>query len=344
MFELGISTFGDVQADGTPGRAVHAQKRAQELMEEVKLADEVGLDVFAFGEHHRPDFVISAPEVFMAAAATITKNIRLSSAVTVLSSADPVRTYQNFATVDLLSNGRAEMIAGRGSFIESFPLFGYNLDNYDELFTEKLELLLKINEAERVSWKGKFRASISDRGVYPRTIQPSLPIWIGVGGTYASAVRAGKLNLPMALAILGGPPDQFVPFVNAYRQAAKDAGHDVSQLPLAIHTHFHIAENAQQAADDLYPSYAAMMNRIGRERGWSPLSRPQFDQMYKHGPLIVGDPSYAIDKILAQHEVYKTTRYIAHLVGGHLPHEKTMKAIELYGTKVAPAVRKALQK
>lgn len=341
--ELGISTFGDVQADGVAGGAVHAHKRAHELMEEVKLADEVGLDSFAFGEHHRPDFVISSPEIFMAAAATITKNIKLGSAVTVLSSADPVRIYQQFATVDLLSGGRAEIIAGRGSFIESFPLFGYNLDNYDELFTEKLELLLKINESEKVTWKGKFRAPIYDRGVYPRTIQPSLPIWIGVGGTPASAIRAGQLGLPMALAILGGPPDQFVPLVQAYRKAAQDAGHDADKLPFAIHTHFHIAENGQQAADDLYPSYAAMMNRIGRERGWSPLSRPQFDSMYKHGPLIAGDPSYAVDKILAQHEMYKTTRYIAHLVGGLLPHDKRMKAIELYGTKVAPAVRKALQ-
>jgi alkanesulfonate monooxygenase SsuD/methylene tetrahydromethanopterin reductase-like flavin-dependent oxidoreductase (luciferase family) len=215
--ELGISTFGEVQPDGRAGKAVNANKRVQELLEEVKLADEVGLDVFAFGEHHRPDFVISAPEIFMAAAAAVTKNIKLSSSVTVLSSADPVRTFQNFATVDLLSNGRAEMIAGRGSFIESYPLFGYDLNDYDELFTEKLEMFLQINKQEVISWKGKFRAPIQNQGVYPRPIQESIPVWLGVGGTPASAVRAGKMNLPLIIAILGSAPAQFVPFVELYR-------------------------------------------------------------------------------------------------------------------------------
>ncbi len=342
--ELGISTFGEVQRDHGPGTAVNAHRRTRELLEEVKLADEVGLDVFAFGEHHRPDFVISSPEIFMAAAAAITKNIRLSSSVTVLSSADPVRIFQNFATVDLLSSGRAEIIAGRGSFIESFPLFGYHLNDYDQLFSEKLELLLNINQNEIVSWKGKFSPSIDQKGVYPRPFQPQLPVWIGIGGTPGSAKRAGKLNLPMIIAILGSAPDAFVPLVELYRDSAKKEGHDVAKLQLAISTQFHIHSDTSEAVEDFYPSYEKLMNRVGKERGWSPMSKSQFEYLRTEGPLIVGDVNQAVDKILFLHETFKNTRYVAQLVTGFTSHEKVLKSIELYGTQVAPAVRKALGK
>jgi len=338
--QLGISTFGEVTPDGLPGKAVHAHQRVQELLEEVKLADEVGLDVFAFGEHHRPDFVISAPEIFMAAAAATTKNIKLSSSVTVLSSADPVRTFQNFATVDLISGGRAEIIAGRGSFIESYPLFGFDLDDYNELFTEKLALLMQINKEEIVSWKGKHRAEIDRQGIYPRPLQQSLPIWIGVGGTTASAVRAGTLNLPMVIAMLGGSPNQFVPLVALYRQSAQKAGHDASKLQLAISSQFYIAPNAEQAAQEFYPSYQALMDRVGRERGWSLMNKQQFEFLRKEGPLIVGSPQQAIDKIMAQYQLFHNTRFLAQLVTGFTPHKNILKAIELFGTEVAPVVRK----
>ncbi|CCH02707.1 oxidoreductase protein [Fibrella aestuarina BUZ 2] len=341
--ELGISSFGEVQPDGVAGKAVNAHRRMQELLEEIKLADEVGLDVFALGEHHRPDFVISAPEVVLAAAATQTRTIRLSSAVTVLSSADPVRVFQNFASLDLISEGRAEIMAGRGSFIESFPLFGYDLNDYDELFTEKLNLLLAINQNEIVDWQGKLRPSIDHRGVYPRPLQPTLPIWLAVGGTPASAVRAGTLNLPMTLAILGGTPDRFVPFVQLFRQAAEQAGHDPSQLQLAINSQFYVADTEQQAADEFFPPYQTLMNRVGKERGWSPIGRAHFEQMRQHGPLMVGSPQQIIDKILYFHELFGNTRYIAQTISGYgIPHANTLRAIELFGTKVAPAVRKAL--
>lgn len=342
--EIGISTFGEVQPDGSAGKAEHAHRRVKELLEEVKLADEVGLDVFAFGEHHRPDFVISAPEIMMAAAAAITKKIKLSSSVTVLSSADPVRIFQNFATVDLISGGRAEIIAGRGSFTESFPLFGYHLNDYDELFTEKLNLLLRINEEEVVSWQGKHRESIVKRGIYPRPIQSSIPIWIGVGGTPASAQRAGKLNLPMAVAILGSPPEQFVPFVNLYRKSATDAGHDASKLQLAISSQFYVAETEQQAANEFYPSYERLMNRVGKDRGWSPMSRQQFDYLRNSGPLVVGSVQQAIDKIMHQYELFQNTRFLAQLVTGSIPHQQVLKTIELLGTRVAPVIRKETKK
>ncbi len=313
----------------------------KELIEEAKLADEVGLDVYALGEHHRPDFVISAPEVVMAAIAAVTKKIKLSSAVTVLSSADPVRVFQNFASVDLISDGRVEIMAGRGSFIESFPLFGYDLNDYNELFTEKLDLLLKINQSEIINSSGHHRASIKKQGVYPRPLQSKLPIWLAVGGTPESAARAGRLNIPMTLAILGGPPERFVSFTDLYRKSAKDAGHEVSTMPLAINTHFFLAEDSQNASDTLYPTYETLMNRIGRERGWSPLNRAQFEySRTKNGPLIVGSVQEVIEKILYLHDLFQNTRYLAHLTAGDIPHNKVMKAIELFGTKVAPAVRK----
>lgn len=338
--ELGISTFGEIHPDGTSGKAVNAHKRVQELLEEVKLADEVGLDVYAFGEHHRPDFVISAPEILISAAAAITKNIRLSSSVTVLSSTDPVRTFQNFATADLVSGGRVEMIAGRGSFIESFPLFGFDLNDYDALFTEKLEMFLQINKQEIVSWKGNFRAPVRNQGVYPRPLQQEIPVWIGVGGTPASAKRAGALNLPLIIAILGSAPKHFIPFVELYRESAAKAGHDVSKLQLAISSQFYVAENSQQAADEFYPSYEALMTRVGRDRGWSPMTREQFEYLRDFGPLVVGDVQQAIDKIMQQYELFGNTRFVAQLVTGFTKHKDILKAVELYGTKVAPVIRK----
>ncbi len=341
--ELGISSFGEVEPDRVSGHAVNAHTRVLQLMEEIKLADQLGLDVFSLGEHHREDFVISAPEVILAAAAVVTKNIKLSSSVTVLSSADPVRTYQNFATVDLLSGGRAEIMAGRGSFIESFPLFGYDLKHYNELFTEKLDLLLSINKSEKITWKGHHRAEIKDLGIYPRSFQPSIPVWVAVGGTPESAVRAGTLNLPMTLAILGGNPKHYVPFVNLYRQSAKEAGHDVQHLQLAINSQFYIADNSQQAADEFWPSYEKLMNRVGKERGWSPITRDQFEYMCSpEGPLFVGNPQDVINKILLQHQLFGNTRFLAQSVTGDIAHEKILHAIKLFATKVAPVVRKEL--
>jgi probable LLM family oxidoreductase len=339
--ELGLYTFADMQPDKTSGQAANAHRRIQQLMEEIQLADQVGLDVFAVGEHHRPDYAISAPAVVLGAAAVLTKKITLSSAVTVLSSDDPVRVFQSFATVDLLSSGRAEIMVGRGSFIESFPLFGYDLNQYDELFAEKLELLLKINRDEILSWKGKHRASLINLGVYPRPIQAQLPIWQAVGGTPQSAVRAGTLGLPMALAIIGGYPDKFVPFINLYRETAKNSGHE--NLPLGINSHVYVAETSQQAGDEFYPAYSAMMNRIGKERGWAPLRRMDFDAMCSPaGSLVVGSVQEVIDKILYEHSLFKNTRFLAQMSVGTMPHDKILKSIELFGTKVAPAVKKAL--
>lgn len=339
--ELGIYTFADVQPDKVSGGARNSHKRIQELLEEIKLADEVGLDVFAIGEHHRPDYAVSAPAVILGAAAAVTKKIKLSSAVTVLSSDDPVRVYQSFATVDLLSSGRAEIMVGRGSFIESFPLFGYDLDKYDELFAEKLELLLKINAQEIVSWKGKHRTPINNLGVYPRPLQSSIPIWQAVGGTPQSAVRAGTLGLPMALAIIGGYPEKFVPFINLYRETAKNAGHKM--LPLGINSHVYVADTSQQAGDEFYPAYSVMMNRIGRERGWAPLRRMDFDAMRSPtGSLVVGSVDEVVDKILYEYSLFNNTRFLAQMSVGIMPHDKVLRSIELFGTKVAPAVKKAL--
>jgi len=343
--ELGISTFGEVQPEGVTGKAEQSYLRMQEIIEEAKLADAVGLDVFAVGEHHRPDFVISAPEVVLGAIATVTKNIRLTSSVIVLSSADPVRTFQQFATVDLLSGGRVEILAGRGSFTESYPLFGYNLADYDALFEEKLHMLLQINQQETLTWKGKFRAPVSNRGVYPRPYQAALPIWLAIGGTPASAVRAGKLNLPLTLAILGGRPSQYVQLINLYRQSAQTAGHDPAQLPLAINSQFYVADSSDQAADEFFPSYQVLMNRVGKERGWSPLTREQFEYLrMPEGPLFVGSVQEIIDKLLYQHQLFNNTRFLAQLVKGYITHDKVLHAIELFGKKIAPAVREALGK
>ena len=341
--ELGLYTFADMPI-GT-GEDKSAHQRIEDLMEEIKLADELGLDVFGVGEHHRPDYAVSSPAVILGAAASITKNIRLASAVTVLSSDDPVRVFQQFSTVDLLSGGRAEIMAGRGSFIESFPLFGYDLQNYDELFTEKLDLLLQLNEQEKISWSGKHRAVVENRGVYPRPYQQALPIWLAAGGTPASAVRAGTLGLPLALAIIGGSPEQFVPFINLYRSSAAKAGNDPQNLQLGINSHVYIAADSQQAGNEFYPSYAAMMNNIGKDRGWSPLSRQQFDySRSEKGALAIGSPQQVIDKILYEYELFGNTRFLAQMSMGNMPHEKIMHSIELFGTQVAPAIRRAVNK
>lgn len=341
--EIGVYTFADMQHDQLANRGAAGHKRITELMEEIQLADDVGLDVFAVGEHHRPEYAVSAPAVVLAAAATRTKRIRLSSAVTVLSSDDPVRVFQSYATVDLISNGRAEIMAGRGSFIESFPLFGYNLNDYDELFAEKLDLLLKLNTSERITWKGKHRAAINNLGVYPRPLQPTLPVWIAIGGTPESVIRAATLGLPMALAIIGGTPDRFATLVKLYRDTGAKAGVDPSLLKVGINSMAYVADDSQQAADEFYPAYAPMMSRIGRERGWAPMTREHFDDMTTpHGALLVGSPQQVVDKILYEHSLFRNDRFLAQVGVGLLPHAKVMRAIELLGAVVAPAVRKHL--
>jgi probable LLM family oxidoreductase len=334
--ELGVYTFAEVtSADVTPAG------RLRDLLEEIELADQVGLDVFGVGEHHRPDFAVSSPAVVLAAAAERTKEIRLTSAVSVLSSDDPVRVFQDFATLDLLSGGRAEIMAGRGSFIESFPLFGYDLNDYDELFAEKLELLLAVRESELVSWPGGHRPAIDARGVYPRPLQDPLPVWVAVGGSPQSAIRAGALGLPMALAIIGGLPERFVPFAELHRRAGEEAGH--GRLPLSINSHGFVAESSQQAADAFFEPLATMMNRIGRERGWSPLTRQDYDAMRTlRGTLFVGSPQEVAEKILFQHELFGHDRFLVQFTVGTMPHAEVMRSIELFGTEVAPVVRREL--
>ena len=340
--EIGLYTFGDVPPGASNGRAAVEGQRLRDLIEEVELADQVGLDVYGVGEHHRPDYAISAPAVVLAGAATRTTRIRLTSAVTVLSSDDPVRVFQSFATLDLLSNGRAEIMAGRGSFIESFPLFGYDLEDYDDLFTEKLDLLLELRDAERVTWSGTKRAPLRGLGVYPRPIQDPLPIWIAVGGTPQSVVRAARLGLPMALAIIGGMPERFAPVVELYRDSARQAGHDPSKLPVSINSHVFVADDSKAAADTFYPAYAEVMTRIGRERGWPPLTREQFEAgRTLRGALAVGSPQQVIEKILFQHEIFGHQRFLAQ-VSGVVPHRIMMRHIELLGTEVAPVVRREI--
>jgi len=337
--EIGLYTFADISPEA--GRDVTPHQRFRNLMEEIELADQVGLDVFGLGEHHRPDYVASAPVVALAAAAERTRSIKLTSAVTVLSSDDPVRVFQQFATLDLLSGGRAEIMAGRGSFIESFPLFGYNLEDYDELFAEKLELLIKLNESERVTWSGDLRAPINDRGVYPRPYQKKLPLWIAVGGTPQSVARAGQLGLPLALAIIGGEPARFAPLFDLYRESARRAGHDARTLATSINVHGFVAQTTEDAADTFYGPQAEVMNRIGRERGWGPTSRAHFDQSRgPRGALFIGDPETVAEKIVAHHAIFGNDRFLIQMAIGTMPHAQVMKAIELLGTKVAPVVRK----
>ena len=341
--EIGIYSFVERTPDPETGELISAEERMQNLLEEIDLAEQVGLDVFGIGEHHRPDYVSSAPAVILGAAAARTKRIRLTSAVSVLSSDDPVRVFQQFATLDLISRGRAEIMAGRGSFIESFPLFGYDLNLYDSLYSENLELLLEIRKDERVTWRGGHRPAIDNLGVYPRPVQDPLPVWIAVGGTPQSVVRAGTLGLPMALAIIGGTPARFVPFVELYRETLRRAGHDPERVPLSINSHGYIADDAQQAIDDAYKPYSITMGRIGRERGWPPPTRQQFEaECSPRGALLVGDPQQVIDKILYEHELFGHQRFLMQVSVGTMPHDKVLRSIELLGTVVAPAVREAL--
>jgi probable LLM family oxidoreductase len=340
--ELGLYTF----VENTPDRSGHTlapQQRMANLLEEAALADQVGLDVFGVGEHHRPDYLVSTPAVVLAAIAARTMRIRLTSAVTVLSSDDPVRAFQEFAMLDLLSNGRAELMAGRGSFIESFPLFGHDLRDYDSLFTEKLELLLQLRDAERVTWSGRFRAPLLDQPVYPRPVQQPLPVWIAVGGTPQSVVRAATLGLPMALAIIGGSPERFVPYADLYRDSWAKAGHDGTPV-ISINSHGFIADTSAAAAEAAFPPYMQQMGKIGRERGWPPPTRRQFDaERSPHGAILVGDAQQVIDKILWEHELFGHQRFTIQFSVGTMPHREMLRAIELYGTVVAPAVRSALR-
>jgi len=337
--ELGIYSFVERTPDAN-GHLISAEQRVADLLEEIELADQVGLDVFGIGEHHRPDYVSSAPAVILAAAAARTKRIRLTSAVSVLSSDDPVRVFQDFATLDLISKGRAEIMAGRGSFIESFPLFGYDLAGYNELFEEKLDLLLALRRSERVTWRGRHRPAIDNLGVYPRPVQDPLPVWIAVGGTPQSVMRAATLGLPMALAIIGGMPERFAPFVELYRETAQRAGHDPAKMQVSINSHGFIADTSRQAADEAFPPFAEVMSRIGRERGWPPTTRAQFEaERGPRGALLVGDPQEVIDKILFEYSIFRQDRFLVQFSVGTLPHGKVMRSIELFGTKVAPAVR-----
>jgi probable LLM family oxidoreductase len=336
--ELGVYTFGDVARDPRTGTTISPEQRLKNLVEEVELADQVGLDVFGVGEHHRPDYAVSAPSLVLAAAAVRTTRIRLTGAVTVLSSEDPVRVFQQFSTIDLLSGGRAEMMAGRGSFIESFPLFGYDLDDYDELFTEKLDLLLQLRESVRVTWSGKHRAALSDQPVYPRPVQDPLPLWIAVGGNPQSVVRAGALGLPMALAIIGGEPARFAPLAELHRRAATQYRHHPQ--PISINSHGFVADTSQAAAESFYATYAEVMTQLGRERGWAPMTRPQFDALAgPNGAVVVGSPEQVAEKILFQHELFGHQRFLMQSSLGAAPHAEVLRSIELLGTEVAPIVR-----
>lgn len=342
-FELGIYSFVELVPHPTTGAMVSPVERVRNLLETIELADQVGLDVFAIGEHHRAEYLASSPLVILGAAAARTKSIRLSTAVTVLSSDDPVRVFQDFATLDLISNGRAEIMAGRGSFIESFPLFGYELRDYNELFVEKLELLVKLRESEKITWSGKFRPALNNLGVYPRPTQEKLPIWVAVGGTPESVVRAATLGLPMALAIIGGMPERFAPYFDLYRQAAAQAGHDPSHIPLSINSHGFITDDSRQAADEYYPTATVIMNKIGRERGWAPASRQQLEASRAlRGSDFVGNPTEIIEKILFQHQIFGHQRLLLYLGYNTIEHKKMLRAIELFGTQVAPVVRKEI--
>lgn len=341
--EIGLYSFAERTPDPRTGGLVSPAERLRDLLEEIELADQVGLDVFGLGEHHRPDYVVSAPAVVLAAAAARTRRLRLTSAVTVLSSDDPVRVFQDFATLDLLSAGRAEIMVGRGSFIESFPLFGYSLDDYDALFAEKLELLLRLRDEERISWRGSHRPPLAGLGVYPRP-EGSIPIWIAVGGTPHSVVRAGQLGLPLAVAIIGGAPERFVPLVELFRESAREAGQDPASLPVSINSHGFVAEDSTRAADEAYPAYAEAMGRIGRERGWPPPSRARFDaERSPRGALLVGNPAEVIEKMLFEHRLFGYRRFLLQMSVGTLPHASIMRSIELFGTVVAPAVREELR-
>lgn len=337
--ELGITTFAETMPDPETGVIVDHGTRLRQVVAEAERAEAVGLEVYGVGEHHRPDFAVSAPAIVLAAIAGRTHSLRLSPAVTVLSSDDPVRVFQQFATLDLLSSGRAELMVGRGSFIESFPLFGYDLADYDELFAEKLDLLLHIRDNERVTWQGRFRAPLDNQLITPRPQQEPLPIWVAVGGNPASMVRAGTRGLPVALAIIGGDPERFAPLAEIHRRSLMESGHDPAQVPLAVHAHGYVADSQEQAAEEYYESYSIAMSRLGRERGWGPMTRMQYDMMRAPGgSLVLGDPEQVAVKILRWKEILGISRFMLHVSVGTLPHDKVLRSIELLGTKVAPLV------
>ncbi|MBK0064035.1 MULTISPECIES: LLM class flavin-dependent oxidoreductase [unclassified Acinetobacter] len=343
--QLGITMFGDSRFNLLTNEIQSPEIRMKEIIEEIKLMDEVGLDYFGIGEHHRADYVVAAPEIILAAAATQTKHIILGSSVSVISSADPVKLFQDFAMIDLLSDGRAEIMAGRGSFIESFPLFGYDLNQYDEVFEEKLDLLLKINTNNPVSWKGKFRPELKDQDIYPRPKHGKLPVWIAVGGTPQSVERAARLGLPVMFAIIGGNYTNFKALFDYYQQAYQAYGHDMQNFEVGVHMHAFFVEDQNQLMQLHYPTYAAQMNRIGATRGWPNYKPEQYEQgRSQAGHLIVGDAPYATDKIIEVIETFGLTRFAAHLDTGAMEHKHMMKAIEIYGTKIAPEVRKAVNK
>jgi len=340
--ELGVTTFAETYPNPKTGETIGHGERLRQVLDEIVLAEEVGLEVYGVGEHHRPDFASSSPAVVLAAAAGRTNRIRLTPAVVILSSDDSVRVFQDYATLDLVSNGRAELLVGRGSFIESFPLFGYSLSDYDELFTEKLDLLLAIRDNERVTWSGKFRSALQDQPIYPRPEQRPFPVWVGVGGSPESIIRAGTRGLPVALAIIGGNPDRFAPFADLHRRTLLESGHDPAQAPLAVHAHGYIADTAEQAADEYYNPYAVAMTQLGRERGWGPMTHAQFEMMQApSGSLVLGDVETVAKKIIRMKEVLGIDRFMLHVSVGTLPHEQVLHSIELLGTEVAPRVESA---
>ena len=344
MIELGIGMFGDVQIDEKKGYIQPAQQRLQEIVEEVKLMDELGLDFFGIGEHHREEYAVASPEILLAALSSVTKNIKLGSAVSVISSTDPVKLFQDFSTVDLLSNGRAEIMAGRGSFIESFPLYGLDLQDYDALFDEKLKLLLQLNQEEVVTWKGQFRKPLTNQSIFPRPQQEHLPIWVAVGGTPASVVRAGKLGLPVMFAIIGGNWRNFHSLIEYYKQAYFDNGHDPEKYQVGVHMHSFFGENSEKIGNQYYPIYAAQMDRIGKSRNWPPYQRPHYDYGRGiEGHLIVGDVEESVDKIVTIIKEFGLTRFSAHMDVGSPSHLDMMKSIELYGDKIIPKVKEALK-
>ncbi|RKQ16945.1 LLM class flavin-dependent oxidoreductase [Ureibacillus endophyticus] len=343
-FEIGIYTLADIGPDPLTGHTVSAKQRLDDIIKAAKLADEAGLDVFGVGEHHRLDYAVSSPAVVLAAIARETNQIKLTSATSVLSTLDPVRLFEDFATLDLLSNGRAEILAGRGAFIESFPLFGYSTNDYDELFTEHMELLLQLNQQDTVTWSGKYRSSLKDAEISPRPLE-QLPLWIGVGGTPESAIRAGKFGVGMALAILGGDPNRFKPLVDLYRQAGIEAGHSPQSLKVGVTGHTYIAETTQQAKDEFYPYYSNYWHYVNRQRGFGTrMSKVDFEQMASpETALFVGSPEQIVEKVLHQHELFGHTRFLAQVDIGGLPFEKVAQNIELLATKVVPQIHKALR-
>ncbi|HWY06174.1 MAG TPA: LLM class flavin-dependent oxidoreductase [Candidatus Acidoferrales bacterium] len=342
--QIGVDSFAAAISDPVSGITLKPVELMQQLLEDIELADQVGLDVFGIGEHHRAEFLDSAPAVILAAAAARTKKIRLTSAVTVLSAADPVRVFQEFATLDLISQGRAEIVAGRGSFVESYPLFGLRLEDYDSLFAEKLELLLKIRESTKVHWSGKHRAALTGQAIYPRPLQDELPIWVGVGGTPTSFVRAGILGLPLMVAIIGGEPERFRPLIDVYREAGRRAGHSPERLTIGLHMIGFLGDSTKEAADDFFPGYAHTFTEIGKERGWPPATRSQYDALRgPTGALLIGDAKTVSEKILYVNEVLGGISRLTFQMGvSTLPHPKMLRAIEILGTRVAPFVRKEL--